>query len=522
VLAQIASHLEALEGAAVETLGSARSVSYRELCSAIKGLREALDERARASGLTQLHVGLFLDNSPEWIAADLALLFGGHVEIPVPIGFTVEQCRSLLDHADLCLVDAAHADAPEIAFIPRERRMVIDFDVLAERGASASSALLVPSPAGDIDVIVKAVHTSGTTAMPKGVLVGRRALESKVRMLTSLIGPAAGRRYLSLVPMSLLLEQISAIYFPLCSGGTVVILPRQEAALTGGGNAASHYLPYLRQAKPTFLTVPPSVVLALRQYAEANDLRDEALHRALFGSDEPPLIACGGAAVPADALTALQRRGLPVCEGYGLSENTSVVTWNLPTAMKIGTVGRALPDCELQIAEDGEVLVRSTTLFSGYLGHDPGACELLPNGFLKTGDIGAIDEDGYLRILGRKKNIIINTSGRKISAEWVEGMFDGTPCIRQAFVYGDGETFPVALLFVQGEETTDAAILAAIRAANEKLPDYARVRNYHVARVPDAELAKYVTITGRPRRDEARRDMCPHLDRLFAQAHPQL
>ena len=528
--AKIADKLLSHDGPAVEPIGSGMAYSYRQLGHMVGKLADDLQALAKAQDKSRLQVGLFMKNSVEWIACDLALLFGGHLEIPVPLGFTAEQARSMLGEADCCLVTPDLIDAPEIAWLPRERLVVVDRHALlselddkhAERWLGEHAPWRHSTDPSSQQTPVKAVHTSGTTGAPKGVLITRSALESKLSSLEAVVATHHAARYASVVPMSLLIEQLSAIYIPLAMGGTVAVLPAHEEALTGGGMSASYYLTYLKQARPTFLTVPPSIVHAFADLAQKAGLRGAALCQAVFGTDAPPLIACGGAKTHVSALQMLASIGLPVYEGYGLSEYTAVVAWNTPTNYKLGTVGKALPGCEVKLAPDGELLIRGPSLFAGYLGKDPGACGLDLEGFLHTGDIAELDDAGYLSIIGRKKNIIINSSARKISAEWLESALSGRPGIREAFIFGDGRSFPVALVFAASLPADEATIVSSIAEANRGLPDYARVRNFYTIEQSDDVLKKYLTITGRPRRQQAQQDLCPDLDTLFDSAHPLL
>ncbi|BDU74532.1 AMP-binding protein [Mesoterricola silvestris] len=518
MLERILRNLESSDAPAIEVLGTPGAYSYRRLGSAVARLQRQLADRAARLGKDRLRVGLFMPNGPEWVCADLALLFGGHLEVPVPLEFTSSQARALLHGADLCLVDGSGAHAPQLACVPRSRRVLV-------RMPMAGGTAEPPTWTGDPDrgrLLVKAIHTSGTTSSPKGVLLSDRAIQAKVDTLRPLIGEPNLRRYFSLVPLSLLIEQICGIYLPLSTGGTLVLLAMDERPLTGGGPPASHYLPFLAEARATFLALPPSMVEAVHKAAShCPEMPAASLSRTLFGRDVPPLVACGGAPVAVGTLETLAARGIPVLEGYGLSENASVVSWNLPGRCKLGTVGRPLPDCEVALAEDGELLLHSQTLMEGYLGADPGSCRVGPDGFLATGDLAEIDDEGFLRILGRKKNIFINDSGRKVSAEWIEAELCAKPEITAAVVFGDRQAFPVALL-VPRAQVSPEAVLRAVREANVELPDYARVRNFAALAMTEDIQGRYFTVTGRPRRDQIAAAFSQVLRGLAGSTHTDL
>ncbi len=506
---------------AVQRLGSPEALSYRQLGCAVAALQGLLIRETASKAKPRLRVGLFMPNGPEWVCADLALLLAGHCEIPVPLEFTPEQASSLLKDVDVCLVTPAERDAPQMACVPRQRRIVVRLENLhCKPGESLSMASDPARPPRD-PAIAKAIHTSGTTSEPEGVLLSFKAIEAKVDTLSTLIGESRLRRYLSLVPLSLLLEQICGIYLTLSAGGTLILLPTGEKPLTGGGHPAGHFIPFLRKAQPTFMVVPPAVVEAMKDHALEGCLANLPLRLDLFGTPFPPLIACGGAPIARTTLETLAGLGLDIFEGYGLSETASAVSWNLPGSAKLGSVGRPLPDCEVALSGEGELLVRTSTPFSGYLGADPGACAVRPDGFLETGDLASIDEDGFIHIRGRRKNVFINSAGRNVSAEWIEGILAGMPEIQAAVVFGEGQAHPVAMI-VPGARASPEAVLRAVARANARLPDYARIRNFTTRPPGSRDLQPFFTITGRPRRDQLGAAFSQTIAELSRSIHPYL
>jgi long-subunit acyl-CoA synthetase (AMP-forming) len=177
-----------------------------------------------------------------------------------------------------------------------------------------------------------------------------------------------------------------------------------------------------------------------------------------------------------------------------LSEGASVQTLNLPGADRPGSVGRVLPHARVRLADDGELLVGGA-LFAGYLG-DAEAPPL----WWPTGDLGRIDDEGYVHVLGRKKHVLITAFGRNVSPEWVETALRGEPAVAQAVVFGDGEPALSAVLWPLHGAEPDAALEAAVDAANQTLPDYARVRRWVRARAEFSALTGMATANGRPQR----------------------
>lgn len=206
------------------------------------------------------------------------------------------------------------------------------------------------------------------------------------------------------------------------------------------------------------------------------------------------MVAVGGAAVGSRLLAAARSVGLPAYEGYGLSEGASVQTLNLPGAERDGSAGRALPHARLRIAADGEIEIAGS-LFSGYLGDPAPAPAWWP-----TGDLGSMDDDGFVYVRGRKKLVLITSFGRNVSPEWIETQLRDESAIGQAVVLGDGQAMLSSVLWPVRAEATDADLQAAVDAANARLPDYARVHRWTRGRAAFDAASGMATPNGRPQR----------------------
>lgn len=483
-------------------------VAYGALAASVAAV--ALEVEAAFAGRGRPRkVGLIAANSPEWVTADLALQLGGTTEIPIPLGFSFEQAGSMIQHADLVLVDRAgalalaHWRSLGLAY----DRPTLDITRIAAHppGAAAVADVwgrLLGQRSADVDFIAKIIHTSGTTSRPKGVRIRASALAIQTDALSALVGPEGAARYLSLVPLSLLIEQLCAIHLPLSNGGTVVLLPQSVAPFTGGATRAADYLPQIARATPSLIMVPPAVVEAIaRSHRElaATAVAPGERMRALFGAPTVPLVTCGGAPISGEILDELFAAGIPVYEGYGLSENTAVACWNGPRQFRRGTVGRPLPHIEIRTSEHGELLLRGPTLFAGYEGTDPTSVEVDAEGWLHTGDLATI-ADGYVTLHGRCKNVIINAASRNISPEWVEGIYREHDAIKDIVVFGDKLEQLVAL--VVSDHGNSAEVQRALdETAQRRLPDYARVSDFVMMAPSDPRVAELFTVTGRPRRD---------------------
>lgn len=481
--------------------------SYRDLTGAALALAARLQEQAQVLG-RPARVGLLAENSPEWVVADLAALFAGAVEIPVPTAFTAQQAASLLQSADLCLTDAAgeaalarwHAGTPQPVLPDGCPAVALDLPALA-RAPRPAAPPRIPAH----DQIVKVIHTSGTTSAPKGVQIRRHGLDELLTSLRARTRPEIFERYLSIVPLSLLIEQVAGLYMPFLAGGSVSFLPPGTALVGTAADAAPRMLTLLRQARPTALVVPPTVAglfLTLCDQQPAESVTER--HRRIFGHDGPVFIACGGAPVPPEILQRLDAYGLTVHEGYGLSENSSVVSWNFPGAVRFGTVGRPLDHVRAELADDGELLIRSTSLFAGYTREDPSSVVVDDQGRLHTGDLAEIDADGYLRITGRKKSLVITAGGRNVAPEWVEARYRELGFVREAAVVADGLDQVHGLFVIAAGLDPATARREITDFGRHKLSGIERAAVVHLMSEDDPAYATCFTVTGRPRRDVVR------------------
>jgi long-subunit acyl-CoA synthetase (AMP-forming) len=232
-----------------------------------------------------------------------------------------------------------------------------------------------------------------------------------------------------------------------------------------------------------------------------------ALERGAPRPERLKLVAVGGGRVSPAALARAERVGLPVYEGYGLTECASVVALNTPAARRVGSVGRPLPHAAVTIDAHGEIHVAGAAA-SGYAGsaHAPRS--------IATGDLGYLDAEGFLHVTGRRKNLFITSFGRNVSPEWVEAELCEEPVIAQAAVFGEARPWNVAVI-VAAPGAQPAQIRAAIDAANRRLPDYARVGDWLAAPRPFTPANGELTLNGRNRRAAIELRYRRELDALY-------
>lgn len=423
-------------------------------------------------------VATLMDNSPAWVVADRAALQAGLVHVPLPVFFTPEQIGHALGAAGVDTVLTLPALAARWPQVP-----AIECAVAGQPLAMLRlPARPVPLAAGT----AKITFTSGTTGSPKGVCLSEAAMQRVALALVQAMEPLDIRRHLCALPFAVLLENIAGVMAPLLKGATCVTLPLQSLGLSGSSSFDAE------RFHEVVVAQQPNSIILLPQM-----LRAWAGHLIQSGQRAPDslrLVAVGGAAVGVKLIHRARALGIPAYEGYGLSEGASVQTLNLPGSDRPGAAGRALPHAQIRIAQDGEIEVAGS-LFGGYLGSDAAAPAWWP-----SGDLGRIDDEGFLHIDGRKKHLLITAFGRNVSPEWVETALRSENAIAQAVVFGDAQPALSAVLWPLRPDASDAALQAAVDAANAALPDYARVRSWVRGRAAFSVEAGTATANGRPQR----------------------
>jgi long-chain acyl-CoA synthetase len=474
VIAALYRHAAESPGS-IALVGGDQRVDYASLLDAVKQLAAGL----RASRGTR--VGIVADNGIAWALSDLAVLHAGLVSVPLPLFFSAQQIAHAIADAglDLLLIDRRLALPMAL---PGARDVS---ELLPPATASLLQLLSVPAQARPLHAATRKItYTSGTTGSPKGVCLGIEQQERVAEALVQASGANAQSQHLCVLPLATLLENIGGLYAPLLVGATTHVPSLGAVGLDGAsGFDPARLLKQIELAHANSVILVPQLLLALVAAIEARAPLPKSLS----------FVAVGGAMVSPTLLGRAIRSGLPVYEGYGLSECASVVALNTIHDWRAGTVGRPLPHLRLRIAPDGEVWVSG----NGYLGY-VGEPAHESNTEVATGDIGHLDEDGFLHLTGRKKNIFVTAYGRNVSPEWVESELALQPAIAQAAVFGEARPYNVAVIVPRTREP--AALQAALDAVNRGLPDYARIHRWIVASQPFAPANDQLTPNGRLRR----------------------
>jgi long-subunit acyl-CoA synthetase (AMP-forming) len=430
-------------------------------------------------------VALRADNGLSWVICDLACQMAALPFLPLPLYFTAEQCAHALREGgiDTVLSDAAlpdnYAREDGASLLPGCDLYRAQLDVIPP----------LPPDTG------KLTFTSGSTGNPKGVCLSNAQLVRQAQTLAEVVGLRAPR-HLCVLPLATLLENVAGVYAPLLAGGTVEVRSMESLGMSGSRMTnPQRFLHTLSSAQPDTLILIPQLLQLLTHSVKA-------------GWMPPPMrfIAVGGSRVSATLIEEARAVGLPVYEGYGLSECASVVSLNTPAHDLPGSCGKPLPHVRVRL-ENGEIVIDGNAML-GYV-NEPASWA---QNTIRTGDLGRLDEQGFLHIEGRGKNLLISSYGRNISPEWVESELLATSVFSQAVVFGDARPFCVALVNPARSDFDAAVMQAAIDAANARLPDYAQVRRWLPRTLTGAE---FCTANGRPRRAEIERVYAGELEALY-------
>ncbi|MDP2827526.1 MAG: AMP-binding protein [Sulfuricellaceae bacterium] len=439
---------------------SSMAVQIEAVCRQLDALDQAIP------------LGIIGDNSPAWVIADLALLASNRASVPIPPFFTPEQIAHLILSAGIQNVIHEGKVIPVASVFPF-------LNIQAIPGA--------PSLPPDTR---KITFTSGTTGNPKGICLTRDQQLATAQGLAGILGELGVKRHLNLLPFSVLLENIAGIYVPLMLGAQCICPPLKEVGLSGSSHFdAEKCLDTIEKTQAESVILLPQMLQALVACIQSDTGSDQRLRSIKF-------MAVGGGASSIATLNRAHQLGLPVYEGYGLSECASVVSLNRPNANRPGSVGLPVPGVSVRLAGDNEIEVCGRG-YAGILGEPP----LTQSSWIKTGDLGAIDPDGFLTISGRKKNVLITSFGRNVSPEWPERMLMEGGLLAQVVVLGDGQASLNAVLVPRSEEVTRRDLASLIQHVNSQLPDYAQISEWQLSPTRFNIENGFATANGRLRRD---------------------
>ena len=521
-----------------------RTVTWNELRALARAVAGGLASLGVSKGDT---VALMLNNRLEFFPIDLGAVTLGAVPFsiyqtasPEQIAYVVGDAGAkvaIVEKGFLEIFEKARKELPDV-----EHLIVLDGD----GGTGSYEDLLAADPDFDdeaaaagvgLDDLLTLIYTSGTTGPPKGVELTHRNLLGLVAGVDDLIDfPEEGGKIISWLPAAHIAERGAHYYLPLSKGGSVTVcpdprqiieflptvrptwffaVPRVWEKLKAGLETMLASLPDEQRepaqkgleaaiakvrAEQAGEEVPEEVVAA----AAAMEEQMFANLRAHLGLDQVLAVNVGAAPTPVEVLEFFHAIGIPVAELWGMSETCGAATVNPPGKVKLGTVGPPLPGVEIRLADDGEVQVRGSLIMAGYRNLPEKTAETLDEErWLATGDIGEIDEDGYLRIVDRKKELIINAAGKNMSPASIESHLKAaSPLIGQAVAIGDARPYNVALIVLDPEyapawaakqgidadgvaalaenEQVLAAVQAAVDEANAKMSRVEQIKRFEL------------------------------------------
>jgi long-chain acyl-CoA synthetase len=436
---------------------------------------------------------------PEWVVAFFGIALAGGVVVPLDETsrpeFAAEVGRRT--RAGFQVVQSGFPGVPETPGLP-----LAAFHPRASDGAGEFTP-----PRRRPDDLLEIVFTSGTTSQPKGVMLTHENVIANIASLSRAMGWPPGHRFLSVLPLSHMLGQVLGLFAPLRFGGTVFF---------PGTRRPSVLRECFRRERVTVLVTVPAFLDRIRQQALTTAEREgraARLERALaLARRLPPVprrwlmhsvsgrvfpdlrfVFVGGAALCPATEDFFDALGIPVLQGYGMTEASPVVTCNASSARRAGTVGRALPGVEVRTSPEGEILVRGPNVTPGYWEDAESTGQLLRDGWLHTGDLGKPDADGYWKVLGRKKDVIIGPSGMNVYPEDVEQALNLLPAVRDSCVVGlgqDGRLRLVGCVLLRDGASWDPQALLA--QANDRLASHQRLQA--VERWPEPDFPRSRTL----------------------------
>ncbi len=473
-----------------------------------KEYRQAVHEAA--AGFQALGVGegefvaIMAGNRPEHVIADYAAIHSGATAVTIYSTLTGPQIQYIADNCKATVAvledlefmkrwEEIRTELPNLRYVVLmsgaenydTAEWVLSWDDLLIRGkkrlAEDPDAVKRVAEAITPDTLATLIYTSGTTGTPKGVMISHRNVVWTAECLRRAANIDLGPRMVSYLPLAHIAERLATHYLATYLGGQVWFCP----------NLAS-VLEYIQEARPTLFVGVPRVYEKFHsrlsaRFAEAHGVKKTLLDRALdanrkrvlaeqegqsgpmmagmldsivlskvreqLGMDQVELAITAAAPINSDLILFFQTLGIPLFELYGMSETTGPATTNLPNAFRLGSVGKALPGVEVELAEDDELLMRGGVITEGYYKLPTDTAEAFDaDGWLHSGDLARIDDDGFVWIVGRKKEIIITAGGKNIAPAKLETILGNHPLISKACMVGDGRKFLTMIVALDHEE----------------------------------------------------------------------
>lgn len=425
-------------------------------------------------------VGLLGENRVEWMIADLAILAAGGVTVSTHAALSPRQVHFEMHHSGarwLFVSTAAQCDKarqvrdelPElegvVAFDPAAAGDGVEsWDDLLRRGrqslARQQTELARREAALGRSDLATIMYTSGTTGNPKGVMLSHRNVLSNVVQCLEADAIKSDDVVLCWLPLSHIYARTVDFYQPVVAGVQVCLSESVETVVAD-----------IKDIQPTHIScVPRFYEKVLAAYGSPDPAVTSQRLRDIFGP-RIRFLGAGGAPLPWPIEEKLVAAGLPILPGYGLTETAPVLSFNRTYFYKPNTAGKVLPGVDIKIAPDGEILARGANIMLGYWKNPEATAETIKDGWLHTGDLGTLDADGFLKITGRKKELLVLSNGKKVTPPQIEGLLVADDCIDQAVVYGEGRHFLTALIVPHWDNLRKAIADCKLQIADSMTED---------------------------------------------------
>ncbi len=503
-------------------------------------------------GLADLGLGpgdklvILSENRPEWTMTDFAVLCAGAVTVPIYTSLMPEQIKYIINDSDAKIVVCSNRDLwLKVEAVKHDLRSVHHFVLIDEQGPEGTLSLSEVMGRGTSvaaadpglfekralavkpDDLASIIYTSGTTGIPKGVMLSHGNFVSNSKALDAVTEFTDKDTILSFLPLSHVLERMTTFSF-LYKGATIAYAESIETVAEN-----------LLEVRPTIMISVPRLFDKIYAKVMDNVLTQSPLKRKIFfwalkvgkkygarkirhqpipwglgvrrnlaaklvfskivekTGGRVHFFVSGGAPLSSDVAEFFYAVGITILEGYGLTETSPVLTCNTFEKMKFGTVGTPVPEVEIRIAKDGEILAKGPNVMKGYYKKDQETREVFEGGWFHTGDIGHFDEEGFLVITDRKKDLIITAGGKNVAPQPIENLLKTNPYILSAVVVGAGRKFISALIVPNFERLEAYARTSGIPFSSRKdLVGREEIVNFMLAEVNRAtpHLASYERI----------------------------
>ncbi len=491
-----------------------------------------------AKGLTKgASVAILAGNIPEWTIADIGTIAAGGVGVGIYPTNSPEQCEYIINHseAEFIVVDTLKQLEKLSGKFEKVKEIICleneSFTEFIDFGKSKRNEFLpqieaIGNALNPTDTAIM-VYTSGTTGMPKGAMLSHEYILNSCESLKQTIPIFDDDVCFSYLPHCHVAERISGLYNRLYNGTSVYFV-----------DDLSKLYAYMLEVQPTvFASLPrffekihAKVVAEFGENASEQNLKDA------FGG-RIRLLTSGGAALPNEIASFFAERNLPILQAYGLTENICVA-FNTVENLKFGTVGKPMPMCDVKIASDSEILVKSPMMFSGYFKETDKTAEMFDtDNWLKTGDLGELNSDGFLKITGRKKEIIVLSSGKNVAPNLVENYVKENHLISQCFLSGDGKSYCVAIITLNEAEAKMFAksneisfetfadltknqqifdvVKSSVNKANERLSSSEQIKKFIILERDFSLELDEITPTLKVKRNVVAKNFADEIDNLY-------